>query len=295
MPDAADGVFLYVETALHAGTSQPGRVVDLPIQRDDSRVPVIPGSTLRGGVLATARKLRPRDEIQWAFGLPPDRETDRPGVLVFTLSRPVLFPVRTYKDVFAWITSPKLLSASRAAAEQYGLKIAMPSVTDPGEHEAVVAKQAPLLTDDRTLIIEDFSFPVREADEVSALGQWLAGNAVPQDGAFAFFRDRMEKRVVVLSDDTCDFLLQHRTPVVQRAAIDPTTGTVQEGALWTEESLPSETLLFTVIVTEKQGDPPPVPVSGISWLKALDLDRLQVGANRTLSGGLVRWTWLNGG
>jgi CRISPR-associated protein Cmr4 len=295
MPDAAGGVFLYVETALHAGMSQPGHVVDLPIQRDESGIPTVPGSTLRASVLSAAKKLRERDEILWAFGSPPGSEPDNPGVLTFNPSRPLLFPVRTYKGVFAWITSPKLLSASRAAAEQYGLKLAIPSVPQPGEHEAVVAKQAPSLTDHQKLIIEDFSFPAREAEEIAALGEWFARNAMPQDATYGYFRDRLAQGIAVLPDDACDFVLQHRVPITRRVTIDPKTGAVKEGALWTEESLPSETLLYTSVVTEDRGHPPPVPFHGVSWLKRLELRRLQVGANRTLGGGLVRWTWLNGG
>jgi hypothetical protein len=33
-------------------------------------------------------------------------------------------------------------------------------------------------------------------------------------------------------------------------------------------------------------------VNGVSWLKQLEITRLQIGANRTLGGGLVRWVWI---
>jgi CRISPR-associated protein Cmr4 len=147
----------------------------------------------------------------------------------------------------------------------------------------------------QTVIIEDFSFPARPADEVAAWGEWFAHKALPQDAACAFFRERLSVGIILLPDDGCRFLLRHRVPITRRTALDPHTGTVQEGALWTEEFLPSETLLYTFVGTEDRGSVPPVPISGVSWLKRLDLTRLQVGANRTLGGGLVRWTWLNGG
>jgi CRISPR-associated protein Cmr4 len=295
MPDAADGVFLYLETALHAGTGERGRVADLPIARDGSGRPILPASTLRGSVLAAAKKFRPRDEIAWAFGSPPGSETQNEGVLVFHLAGLLLFPVRTYKGVFAWITSPEWLSDCRTAAEGYGLQLSLPSVPQPAEHEALVAPQSPGLTGQGTLVIEDFSFPVREADEVSALGSWLAGRGVPQDPLYGFFRERLGRAIAVLPDEACRFLLQHRIPVTRRVAIDPQTGTAREGAMWSEEFLPSETLLYTFVGTEDRGHPPPSPVNGVNWLKRLELTRLQVGANRTLGGGLVRWTWLEGG
>ncbi|MFO7901713.1 MAG: type III-B CRISPR module RAMP protein Cmr4 [Planctomycetota bacterium] len=295
MPDAVGCAFLYLETALHVGTSQQGYAIDLPIERDASGAPVIPANTLRGSVLATARKRRDKDEITWAFGSPPGSDMEKEGVLTFNPCQILLFPVRTYKGVFAWITSPQWLSAWQTAVGECGREGSMVSVPEPGDHEAVVAPQAPVLTESRTLIIEDFSFPVREAAEVAALGEWFGRHAMPQDSSYQFFRERLQNALVVLPDDVCRFLLRHRVPVTRRVAINPQTGVAEEGALWTEEFLPSETLFHTLIGTENRDTPPPVPVNGVSWLKQLELKHLQVGANRTLGDGFVRWTWLNGG
>lgn len=295
MPDAVECAFLYVETALHAGTAQPGYAIDLPIQRDPSGIPLIPTSTLRGSVLASARSLREKDEIAWAFGSPPGSDAEQEGVLTFSPARILLYPVRTYKDVFAWITSPQLLSAWRAAMTECGGDVSTSSIPEPGEHEAMVAPQAPVLAESQTLVIEDFSFPARQAPEVVALGEWFAQHAMPSDPSYQFFRNRMQSTLVVLPNEACHFLLQHRIPVTRRVAINPETGTAEEGAFWIEESLPSESLLYTLVGTENRGTPPPVPVNGVQWLKQLGLTHIQMGANRTLGGGFARWTWFDGG
>ncbi len=97
---------------------------------------------------------------------------------------------------------------------------------------------------------------------------------------------------MLVPDEVFAFFLQHQTAVTQRVAIDPATGTAQDGAMWIEESLPSETLLYGFVSAEDRGHLPPVTVSGVSWLRQLEITRLQIGANRTLGGGLVRWVWI---
>jgi CRISPR-associated protein Cmr4 len=278
-----------VETSLHIGAGEPGRAIDLPLHRDEDGMPLVPESPLRGSLVAAVRRRCDKDQVVWAFGSLPGSEKPQVGVLSFSPMRPLLFPVRTYKGVFAWITCTSAVAAWLAEAEKHGVAVNPPPVAPPGEFEAVVAPDCPMLTDRGTLIIEEFTFPVRQADGMRGFGEWLAGTALPQKPAYGFWRERFSGGVVLVPDDIFAFFLQHRTAVVRRVAIDPATGTAQDGAMWIEESLPSETLLCGFVSAEDRGHVPPVPVSGVSWLKQLEITRLQIGANRTLGGGLVRW------
>jgi CRISPR-associated protein Cmr4 len=292
MPNAAAGIFLYVETSLHVGTGEPGRAIDLPLQRDADGVPLVPASSLRGSLVAAVRRRCDKDQVAWAFGTPPGSERPQVGVLSFSPMRPLLFPVRTYHGVFAWVTCTSAVGAWLAEAETYGVAVNPPPVAPPGEFEAVVAPDCPVLTNRGTLIIEEFTFPVRQADAMRQFGEWLAGISLPEEPAYGFWRTRFPSCVVLVPDDVFAFFLQHQTAVVKRVSIDPATGTALDGAMWTEESLPSETLLCGFVSAEDRGHIPPVPVSGVSWLKQLEITRLQIGANRTLGGGLVRWVWM---
>ncbi len=111
MPRVAAGVFLYVETALHIGAGEPGRAIDLPLQRDEDGVPLVPESPLRGSLLAAVRRRCGKGQVVWAFGSPPGSEKPQVGVLSFSPMRPLLFPVRTYKGVLAWITCTSAVGA----------------------------------------------------------------------------------------------------------------------------------------------------------------------------------------
>ncbi|MGI6416091.1 MAG: type III-B CRISPR module RAMP protein Cmr4 [Thermoguttaceae bacterium] len=292
MPSAAAGFFLYVETSLHIGAGEPGRVIDLPLNRDEDGVPLVPESSLRGSLVAAIRPRCDKDQIVWAFGSPPGSEKPQVGVLSFSPMRPLLFPVRTYQGVFAWVTCTSAIAAWLAEAEKHGVAVNPPPIAPPGEFEAIVAPDCPMLTGRRTLIIEEFSFPVRQADGMRRFAEWLAGIALPREPAYGFWRERFSNGVVLVPDEVFAFFLQHQTAVTQRVAIDPATGTAQDGAMWIEESMPSETLLYGFVSAEDRGHLPPVTVSGVSWLKQLEITRLQIGANRTLGGGLVRWVWI---
>ena len=292
MPSAAAGFFLYAETSLHIGAATPDRAIDLPLHRDEDGVPRVPESSVRGSLVAAVRRRCDRDQMTWAFGSPPGSERPQVGVLSFSPMRPLLFPVRTYKGVFAWITGTSVIAAWMAEAEKHGVAISPPPLAPPGEFEAVVAPDCPMLTSRGTLIIEEFTFPVRQAEGMRRLAEWLAGISLPREPAYRFWRDRFLNGVVLVPDEVFSFFLQHRTAVVRRVAIDPTTGTVLDGAMWVEESLPSETLLCGFVSAEDRGHVPPVMVNGVSWLKQLDITRLQIGANRTMGGGLARLVWI---
>ena len=115
--------FLICETPLHAGTGNDLGVVDLPIQRErHTTFPKIESSSLKGS-LREAFESNPavdRKQIHLAFGYDDDERDESvkehfkefkqfQGALGFTNARLLLFPVKSMKGVFAWITCPKVL------------------------------------------------------------------------------------------------------------------------------------------------------------------------------------------
>ncbi|MBT9168701.1 MAG: hypothetical protein DDT19_02049 [Syntrophomonadaceae bacterium] len=99
--------------------------------------------------------------------------------------------------------------------------------------------------------------------------------------------------------------------MLTRNRIDDNTGTVEEGALWTEEHLPSETFLYSVLLA---ADPmtdtskrPKALADGsavLNFVKAgltrsglsisgLDNRRLQIGGDQTLGRGIVMARFLS--
>ena len=61
------------------------------------------------------------------------------------------------------------------------------------------------------------------------------------------WQEQFKKRFVVLPDTAFDFLCETGTEVQTRVRIDDETKTVADKALWTEESLPAETILAGIV------------------------------------------------
>ncbi|NMC60647.1 MAG: type III-B CRISPR module RAMP protein Cmr4, partial [Candidatus Methanofastidiosa archaeon] len=115
--------FMIVETPLHAGSGTELGIVDLPIQRErHTEFPKIEASGLKGCIREEFEKSTgeiPVDDakkaISLAFG--PEEGDAHAGALGFTDARLLLFPVKSMKGVFAWVTCPKVLEKFRRDLE----------------------------------------------------------------------------------------------------------------------------------------------------------------------------------
>lgn len=245
-------LYIYTESPIHAGAGASLSAVDLPIQRERiSGFPVIHASGLKGSLKDAARypyKTMP-DVLDAIFG--PD-DPKYSAALGVGDARILLFPVRSIKGVFAWTTCSVALERwARAVGSIHSLPTipsapvgsepdgtphcyALNGLVDPNQYvvlEDVVFKNQPEPTDNGILLI-------------SKLAEWLA------DVVFAGqpeWQNRLKQNLIVLPDEEFAFFVQHATEVLTRVRLVPDTKTVQTGALWTEEHLPEDTLLFAPI------------------------------------------------
>jgi len=296
MFDAAECMFLYLESSLRVGSGEPGAEIDLPIQREAATgYPLVPGSSLKGVLRARARSQQAPAELLALLGSEPESDEVHPSCVVVSDSLPLLFPARSLTGLFAWVTSLETLSRFVRELAVYGVKNPKPPqlpVIDPDA--ASVAPEAPLLGTGKTLVLEELSFPVKTCEEVGALGAWLAENAFPDDPVYQYWRQRAARGVVVLPEQAYRYFVLHGTQTLQRIRIDPRTGTAAEGSLWSEEYLPPETLMYAFAGVNLPDQPPSYITKATQltdWLKGLVPGHLQVGAGRTLGHGIVRVRW----
>ncbi|AEI63913.1 type III-B CRISPR module RAMP protein Cmr4 [Corallococcus macrosporus] len=248
---------LHALSPLHVGTGQSVGVIDLPLARlKATGIPFIPGSSLKG-VLRELR--RPREETGDARGLHDavfgprrakpgpvgDEPGDYAGALVVGDARLLALPVRSFVGTFALVTSPLLLALARR--DLGGEAGAWPKVEPLTQRRARVAalKTSAVVhgvdTAEPRVYLEDLDLPVSpEAD--AALDTWARGLAGMLPEA-----ELLMKRLVLVDDETMSFLWETATQVDTRVSICPETGTAAKGQLWTEESLPAETLLVGVM------------------------------------------------
>lgn len=282
---------LHALSPLHAGTGQGVGLIDLPIARERSTEhPIVPGSSLKG-VLRDAAEGADAANVHRYFGS-PDAGEGAASMVRVSDARVLAFPVRSDKGTFAWVTSPfVLLRLLRDAGAAVGYTAAqVPAVADG---KAITADNNAVV--DRTVVTLDGLPYDRVAPQTAAPVFEALGKAVfsATDEASVAWRQFFVTRLVIVSDDRFTWLVNHATDVRAHVRIGD-SGTVEKGALWYQETLPSETILAGLIqvAAVRRGD---APSDAFSLLGRLTELPLQVGGNATTGAGRVRLAFVGGG
>lgn len=276
--------YLHALSPLHCGTGQPGGVVDLPIARARaSQLPIVPSSSLRG-VLRQRVTDTDAEAAKTLFG-PRSIGNDQDafaGALTIGDAHLLLLPVRCLAGVVSYVTSPFILKTyarDLALAGESGIEFS--EELAPGTAE-VVDDSASLV--DQTLVLEDLDLKASKNPALSALAKRVARAVHPTDPAA---QGDLARRVALVPDEIMSFLAETATEIRARIAVDAETGTVRQGALWYEENLPAESVLWGIsALSDPRG-------RGNASLSA-KLDRavggalLQVGGSAGVGRGLVR-------
>ncbi len=310
-------VFLYCETSLHAGSGSSLGVVDLPIQRErHTGFPKIESSSLKGAFReAFEEKLTGDDDkkkIHIVFGYDDsekkekvkkffkDRQGDFMACLGNTDARLLLFPVKSMQGVFAWITCPAVVERFIRDIRLCDIKPGFES-PEPG----TCAKNTKLIVQNNNLnhanniILEEYTFPIEKNDNTTKMASLLADNIFPKNSTdFKFWQDKLKQDIIVLNNDDYKDFVNLSTEVVTRTKIDNETGVVVEGQLFTEEYLPSESILYTLVMTNAVMGPivddfeeaaPEKQANKIMEYFTKNLpDVIQVSGNATIGKGIVR-------
>lgn len=315
---------LHALSPLHAGTGQSAGVIDLPIARMRATgIPFVPGSSIKGVLRDATRPGRARAPLPQAADLdahyavfgparttpgpagdtPPapatgeenaqgaeQRSVDHAGALVISDARLVALPVRSFRGTFAMVTSPLLLELLRRDLQGHVPLPRMPSV---GSAEALVAKSCVCMCDERKprkMYLEDLDLNVKIQDGDVEPWADVITRALPADD-----QPLVRARFAIVDDETMTFLWETATQVDTRVRIDPERHVVADGGLWTEESLPPETLLAGLVSAtrsmRKRG-PELAPEQIIDQVLPEGGAVLQLGGKATIGKGrcrMLRW------
>jgi CRISPR-associated protein Cmr4 len=278
--------------------------VDLPIQRERSTdYPIVQASGVKGALRSEAAGSDA--EINAVFG---PEGADHAGAFSSSDARVLLFPVRSLKGVFAWVTSLDVLFRFLRDANAAALSLTLDIPEPPDEGYAHVSGQRVVI--DGSVVLEEFAFEATETEEARQIAQWLATNALPgaaEAPEYAYWRDKLPESLVILPDDAFRDFVRHATEVTTRIRLTEKK-TVEPGALWTEEHLPTDALLYAPAYASRlrmSGDKPPVLADDepgqeaakvLAWVSDANNipHRLQLGGNETIGRGLVRLRWFGG-
>ena len=273
---------LHALTPLHAGTGQAVGAIDLPIARErPTGIPLLPGSSLKGALRARAQSSASKT---LTFGPDTPNASDHAGAVQFSDAHLLLLPVRSLWGTFAWVTSPYLLQRLARDLREANITFKVPPSPNSVEHCLVPPGSSLRGTPQGRVILEDLDFVADEPTELANLADqldaWLHAGEPPQ----------ARQHLCVVHDDVMSMLMDSATEVCARIALDDATKTVKRGALWYEESLPTESVLFGLVsATHARAD---------ELLQYIDRDlcarNLQLGGKATVGRGVCRMR-LHGG
>ncbi len=277
---------LLAETPIHAGAGQSVGAIDLPIQREaHSDWPCIFGSGVKGAMRARSHDLGldAADRVV-IFGPETNAASEHAGALTVGDARLILLPVRSLTGHFKWATCPALLRRLRRDLRRLGVGAAQFEIPSVPENTALVQEHK---NDDTTLFLEEFRLEVEKID-LSGVIDTLA-DLIPDAEARAL----LQRQLAVVEDDLFGYLARYAVPVAAHVRIDNEKKTVEGGALWYEESLPPETVLYVALtawsarreaVEKSAAEVMGATVDGLFGTEPY----LQVGGNETVGMGWCR-------
>ncbi len=287
--------FIHALSPLHPGVGQGVGSIDLPVAREKaSGVPYLPGSSVKGVLRDAAMNTWGAEaKVKAVFGPETDSASEHAGAAYFGDARLILLPVRSYAGIFAYATSPYLLGRFKREAELAGLK---PPALPPSPETpsiALVGKESRVTDKAKEkggarVYLEDLDFDAQMSDEVTTWEAWLMEQTKGLDLPLA-------GRLLYLHDDVMGFLLETALEVVTRIRINENTKTVAKGALWFEENIPAESVLYGLLSTAAEtfaaANGSKLPAAEIlAQLGSLTKHTLQFGGNATVGRGLSRMT-----
>jgi CRISPR-associated protein Cmr4 len=227
---------LWAETSIHAGTGSSVDGVDLPIQREGHNGwPCVFGSAVKGALRAKAEdKWDDNDSVRLVFGPDGDKAADHAGALMVGDARLLLLPVRSLTGHFKWVTCPALLERLLRDATRLGLALSYVKPVISNTETVLQANKS-----DIDLFLEEYRFK----PQVEELGQLIADLSKVS----GIETSALTEQLAIVSNDMFAYLSKYATPVTAHIAIDNEKKTVKRGALWYEETLPPETVLYCAL------------------------------------------------
>ncbi len=300
----ATPMFIIAETPIHPGSGSNLSIVDLPIQRErHTSFPKIEGSSLKGCIRETFEHLIGRknevtkEAIDIVFG--PEKGDQFAGAVAFTDAKILLFPVKSLKGIFAWVTCPFVLERFREDLSICGSNpLQELDKIDFSQLGKTICKQSNIVISSK-IVLEEYTYEVGESEETAKIAEVLSNAIFPQDGVYEFWREKLKRDLVILPDDDFREFTVNSTEVITRTRIDSTTGTVQRGALWTEEYIPQDTIFYSIVtVSDIHSDNKGPFVSDSNKSEAekvmeflttgLSNTVIQIGGNQTIGKGIIR-------
>ncbi len=286
---------LHTISALHVGIGQGIGVIDMPIARERaSNLPLVPGSGIKGVLRDESHLNKPatnasnkehanyQDYLALFGPEAGDNASEYAGALAVGDARLLCLPIRSWKGTFAWVTCPMILRRYQRDLKENAEDGGLTDIPTPSENQAIHTNIT-ALQENQMVYLEDLDLEAKEGAKDWA--DYIAQQIFSDDEWKKLFKQRF----LIVADNTFDFLSETATEIRARIKIEKGTRTVKSGALWYEEYLPAETLLWGIIAVDKPRNDSKKDQKELFDLLPKNNERLQIGGNATIGAGQVRW------
>lgn len=290
---------LYTHTFFHPGAGSTTGAIDLPVQREvHTGYPMLAGSGLKGSLREKAEKMGREQEVSQVFG-PEGRaeDTKAAGCLLVGDARILAFPVRSLTRTFFWVTCDQVLARLKRDLNLIGLKVEWNlSELRAGERRALVPEGTMV---PELLMLEEMDFEPVPSSQVGRIASFLAEEVLPPEVGEVFV-EKFKTDLAVVSSTDFAYIVKNATQVSARIALDENkTTSGQGGNLWYEETIPPETVFYSLLMTTaprlKKGA---IGTAGeaLSFIgEVLGDGLIQVGGNETVGQGWCLTRMVGGG
>lgn len=267
-------------TPIHIGSGESSREVDQPVVRDGLGIPYIPSSGLKGAIKASLP-----DGLKSLLGSEPDASSTIPSKVKFYDAYPVIFPVRSLRNLYCFVSSPYLLRwfldirefLNTGNKDEYNFANIIMNIDsnvaysiDPGLFSLDILSQKFM---GMAMFNEEF-FQLKRLDS-SEFNKFL-------DKFLGLDRESI-RRVVLLSDDVIQRMINSSLLRVTRVRLEGHTKKVKEHALWSEEYIPRSTYFISYIESRELNSQKFNEI-----LNDIDGKLLFLGGLETIGRGLVK-------
>ena len=297
-------VFLYAVSPVHMGAGQAVGVIDNPIQRErHTGHPCLAGSGIKGAVRHSFEQLGgDASLVNDLFGPEAGAAELHAGAVSFGDAQLVVLPVRCLKEGYVYTTCPQALARAHRLLTLVGAAPQWQPLGQTLEEGKCIVADGSILTNNK-LHLEAYEYEAAQLPDLSRIGEDLGHKAIPDGNGYGFFRNKLKKHLVVLSDTDFAFFCEHAMLVEPHVRIDDETGAADPGGLFYTENLLPESILLAPLMASQVRNPQKRRRSN-GWLDAdavigkmhtaLDGALVQIGGEATTGRGLVVTRIVNG-
>lgn len=291
--------FIHCVSPVHVGAGQGIGIIDMPIIRERvTEWPYIPGSTSKGAHREEFRRNGGDDEwLRSAFGSRSEdglemEDSGNAGSLVFSDAKMLAFPVASVYGIYAYVTCPLVLRRLEQDSSAVGLpinsRINMNVLENFTDEEVLIADQGKsvVVNQEGKVELDEFTFSAKRCTEVTKLAQWIGAQVGSSQSGMA---NMLEQRLIIVSDNAFQYFVTMCCEIVPRIRIDHHSKTASRGALWQEEYIPAEALLYGLLWSDHvySGHSNLTPQLILNKLQGART--LQIGGNASVGKGLVNY------